>query len=682
MRNPYLEWADSFDSWRQHSAPQDSAEIPLSDEIERIAAGWWHRQHSQPTQSGRSSIPWNESIRATTPSGVLEGIEHLLGRYVTEDVPSAAERLAGRALAYALAESSPDISTLKLIYEGEGIRYGFINAFEPAFILSLCAKPDGKWAWLEALLECQEFTSSPRYQRPIGTNAEAVIDALRQEWEAETDPFCVWNWIRERREVEPGPFLRAWMRLLFALDLGSWLKGINKLPLPALVRSALLNPTVRDDGELLLSLVKSAPPLFDSDGRWTRSVVILLVLDAALAHVEHVYAEVSRRNFVVFVGDSKMLERQKEAEAKLVAAERDLSAWLKEVYRILVLRPDGRQIAIRLDARLIWQVLNGRWGKHGWWSRKEAFYSLTGALAASRVSVTDIHQTWKELEQTGPRSATDNWPAGMGEPEDRHGDGARALRTLGLPLLLTASELTEGRLPSGEPASPILQTERMYLWPWFLELLQGHDLGLLLIAQERYENDTGWWIQWAYNKLAFILEGMPDAADALARGLQSLEPQRRRMKFHYPSLLHAWRVGGSEILLRAGQYLCARQTGSGAPSMHLRKLFLWTFTELHQLYLTAPLEKWHARFDLIRNLLGESFAFAPGIFRDDLTEALEFMLPLISGDSWLVDQAYQLCAENGSNPDLLTEIFRRLGTDPEQAKLERSIWEPDRNSMR
>ena len=267
----------------------------------------------------------------------------------------------------------------------------------------------------------------------------------------------------------------------------------------------------------------------------------------------------------------------------------------------------------------------------------------------------------------------------MGEPVDRHGDGARTLRTLGLPLLLTASELTEGRLPADQPASSVLQTERMLLWPWLLELLQGHDLGLLLIAQENYGNDKGWWIQWAYNKLAFILEGMPDVADALAQGLQSLESQRRRMKFHYPSLRHAWRVGGSEILLRISQYLCARQTNSSGPSMHRRKLFIWTFTELHQLYLTAPLAKWHARFDLIRNFLGESFAFAPGIFGDGLNEALEVMVPLIAGDSRLVDQAYRLCGENGPNPDLLTEIFRRIGADPAQAGLERSIWEPDPN---
>ncbi len=680
MRNPYLEWADSFESWRQHRGHQEPADPPLSEDIEFLAAEWWQRQRSQPTQSEFPSPPWDEKIRATTPREVLEGIESLLGgHHRAGDIPNTAQRLAGRALAHALAGSSPDISSLKLIYEHEDITYEFINAFEVVFIRLLGSKPDRKQAWLEVLLKCQEFTPSPRYQGPPGANTKAAIEALRQEWEAETDPFSVWSWVRERWEVEPGSFLAAWMRLLFTLDPRSWLNGINDLPLPALVHSALRNPRLRDDGELLLSLVEIAPPLFASDGRWTRSVVILLLLDVALLHVEHVYSEVSRRQLVVFVGDSKMVERQKEAEAKLAAAEQDLSAWLKEVYRLLVARLDGIQIAIRLDERLIWQLLNGRLAKHGWWSRQEAVHSLTGALATAGVSVAGIYQTWKALEQSGPRSATSNWPAGMGEPEDRHGDGARTLRTLGLPFLLTASELTEGRLPVGVPISSVLQAERQLLWPWLLELLQGHDLGFLLIAQENYGNDTGWWIQWAYNKLAFILEGTPDVADALAQGLQSLEPQRRRMQFHYPSLRHAWRAGGSEILLRSGQYLCARQTNSNGLSMHLRKIFLWTFTELHQLYLTAPLAKWHARFDLIRNFLGESFAFAPGMCGDDLTEALQVMVPLIAGDSRLVDQAYRLCGENGSNPGLLAEIFRQLGADPDQAGLERSIWEPDPN---
>lgn len=687
MRNRYLEWADSVEPWRRQAQENDrseSAKIIHAESIELIAAEWWQQERLQQSPDERKEPVWPDLLCTAVPIGIRRGIVDLLRDDATEsNVPNAVQRLAGRALARSLAMTRPDLPSLNSEYRRRQARYEFYQAFEAAFIKLLQAAPRQREAWIASLLRPMTFMPIPGSPEQTSINQGTVIAQLQQAWQETTDPFFIWRRSQQRMESNPDAlgFLWGWTRLLLALDLQGWLCGVNALPLPFLMRAAVFEQTIREDGELIQELLRAAPPMFRMDGRWNRSVLVLLLLDVALDHAERVYAAVAHKVHFFSRNDRDSIASRAEAESQRDAAERDLAAWLRDIYSVLLAREDGRLIAIRLQAKLIRQLLTGTPRIAAGWSQRQALHNLTGAMARVSLSVNEIYRVWQGLEQTDPATRDLDWP--VGEPADAEGEGARSLHAVGLPLLLGASELTEVRRTTAENLPAQRQSEQDLLWSWLLDLLQGHDLGLVIIAPEPRVDKSGLWFQWAYNKLAFILEGRADVWQAIEQGIRVLEPQRRRLRFHQPSLWHTWKVGGTEILCRAGQYLCARRISAehGVPC-EVRALFLRIFASLHQLYLTAPLARWHVRSETIREILTDSFAFAPSIFKEDLFKALEVMVPVISEDARLVHQAHQLCVANCPSPSSVTEMFIRLGTDPSRAARESNIWEPDPDSLR
>lgn len=295
-------------------------------------------------------------------------------------------------------------------------------------------------------------------------------------------------------------------------------------------------------------------------------------------------------------------------------------------------------------------------------------HALWETLARHSVRAEMVQQIWQEIETAG-EPADDTWPMRGVTTEDRIGEGCLTLQTAGLPFLLTALAIEGTKSGSALVLPP---DTRKLIWAWFLDLLVAGDVGLRLLdlSHHRLPGDMQ---EWTLNQLAATLVAHADPVLALQDAYSKLEPQRRRSLYKES---YARETKPSEILLRLSQYAAAILSQKMANPSAADALFMMAFRLLHQLYLRVPPTRTRSRYEHLRQLMADSFAFLPAVFGPDLRAVLAQLLPPLSDDPWVLTQAAARLQWNGLPVDNVTLLFSSLGIDLQAAANEVQQWEP------
>ncbi|MDC3959977.1 hypothetical protein [Polyangium jinanense] len=453
------------------------------------------------------------------------------------------------------------------------------------------------------------------------------FDAQVDGWKYELDPLAAWDrrcrgYVAFRGEY---PFFH--LHLLLCIDPAAWCVEVDTLPALDLMDGALFHYThLKENPEQIEALLRLAPRVFEEDGRWasSRSVVALLLTH----HLLHI--------------DSS-------------------EVWLRDAFRVLLERPDGKYIAFAFLGHLAHKELiaDQRFGGHKDEPERKAFKVLA-ELLATRFSVKDARDAWtaaeavakeKHKREKARRVLKEN--DGVPRMADDRGEGARTLRGQGLPLLFgTAVMLGEN------PA----QAEAQAFWSWFEELLVGRDKGLSMARRDNGSTEQ------LIRRFGALLACLPDPEKAFRSIYRNLEPQRRRTTFSHRYEGHDDDIG-SMLLLDIGPYAalywCKRDANAGG-----EPLFWCGYEAARRLWLTS-LQRFSKEK---RKLVCSFFAFLPHIFGENLEEALQRALPPIANDASMVCSAGSLLFRNGVAPERLRPLIRQAGVDLEVALRDAYQW--------
>ena len=171
------------------------------------------------------------------------------------------------------------------------------------------------------------------------------------------------------------------LTLLAARDWQSLARQAEALPLRELREDLWRHHHLHEDRDALLSLLRAAPPVFDSSN-WTGSTSALSALVAAIEHSDQLHAQLTR-TYPPTPG----------VEAKLKAlVEQEIPEWLEQVVEAAIARPDGRLLLLLFGASLVREALRPPWnGQRPWSSTRHALHAIHGVLTP-RPSVAELQQ--------------------------------------------------------------------------------------------------------------------------------------------------------------------------------------------------------------------------------------------------------------------------------------------------
>jgi hypothetical protein len=423
----------------------------------------------------------------------------------------------------------------------------------------------------------------------------------------------------------------------------------------------------REDRDSIEELIPAAPPGFDEHGRWIqgRSVAALLVTDLITQHARELQQALSYP-----VRDYGTDEDQK-AEAKRALEDleqRELPAWMRHAFGLLLQRPDGKHIALGYLAHLSRGTLAGRGqplvDKDRWTADAAALDALAAAFKDASTGVAEVREAWRtaatlahELEEADAKRIRVRPRSARKKTSEREGEGARTLYGDGLPFLYAAAALLGDAVAA--------EREIATLWTWFEELLEGRDPGLSLVTHGASLTDVP-------QRIGFLLSRLPDPDVRLKSAYAKLEPMRRRALFaHRYEELYADLE--SVVLLRVGLNAAANwldRVRVGEHAEAARALFFWIFARARRLWLTAVLDTG----DTKRSLVSLCFAFMPHLFGDALGEALQRTIPPIANDPRVLTEACTNLRINRLDPERLSALIADAGADLRGALRDAHQW--------
>lgn len=666
MKNAHLRWVGEQEGRRLgRFAERISERVPAHARIVQAAAQLWKEaQRSAPTTL---RPVWPAFLQTEVPETLLRAVIAVLEDRLPEEHDDLALWLGGRALGVAIAESPPEPRLLQEILARRQAHVPFLSAFRASFSAALADDPIQRIRWIDFLAKLR-FEPQP----PAHPEQARHMQDLMQRWQQRRSSFELWS-IREfsserfELSLDVGHQL-TYLSWLLEIDASAWLRAVAALPHPALVEHVMLIDQVVDDEARLLTLLRDAPP--EDSERPLAATTVLYLFKGMERHLRRVHGALSE---LVQQGtwDPQAGLMAQEAQVRLSRFQEEESPrWLRSCFEAVLERGDGGVLTVRLSAQLLREELRlPRGTRHREWSAKTPMLRvLCAVLAAHGVGVEQVRALWEQGEASG-EPADNSWPLSTVDAEDRAGEGGVTLKTVGFPLWLTALGLERER---GDSPLPVPIRER--LWTWLVELLKGGDAGLrlldLLAAQEPEE-----WLVWAQQQLAWLWSEQEDPTAALRDVYVQLEPQRRRALYRSD---YSREAKGSELLLRLAQHcaeILAQTRGEGALG---GTLFMDAFRWLHQLYLRQTPSRTVARYEVLRQLMAESFAFLPAIYRAELRPVLEVMLPLIADDAWVVTRAAAGLERNGVARESIVQLFTEFGVDLQAAAEEVQQWEPQR----
>jgi hypothetical protein len=577
---------------------------------------------------------------------------------------ATAEELAeARANARAVAEGPVQVKLLVDALKAQKTnRAGIWHAFTDEFVAAVVMLPQRRGEWSDALKEPFLAAEVRLPQGLLDTREARELAAASREWQQTKAPYSVWSG-REHHVSLYDAEVWSLGPLLIRMHPVDGLSALDVLPYPALMKE-VLRRTCREDRGLIEALVLSAPLVFDTEGAWApgRSVAALLVVEAITEHARKLHEAMSYTARMLADQDRK----QAATQALQDLEEKELPAWLKHAFGLVLQRPDGQQIALAYLEHLCREKLLGRGrahdGQQTWQAGIAALAGLVAALRGTSIGVAQMRALWQRAVKLSADQAAESATRNVvrrrsarDEKIEREGEGARTLHGEGLPLFYGAALL------QGDASGSA--TEISAFFDWFEELLVGRDPGLSLVNHGDSFTDVP-------QRFGFLLSRLPDPDARLRAAYEKLEPQRRRALFSsrydesYPDL-------ESVILLRVGLNAAANWLDRDREQVSAaRALFAWIYAQARRLWLTAVLDTG----DTKQQLVAACFAFMPFVFGELLGEALKETIPPIANDAGMLADACVNLQVNRVEALRLCRLVAEAGADLPGALRDLQQW--------
>jgi len=537
---------------------------------------------------------------------------------------------------------------------------GCWHAFHEEFISAVREAPDRQEQWTLAIGTVFSDARDSILSASMDGEDRRGLRGAAERWRREWNPLSVW-----RHHSSHFSFWRDelwyWGMLFVYINPEEGLRALDAIPHPWLVEE-ILSLHFREDRELIEEMIRAAPPVFDAHGTWVaeRTFVALLVTEMITTHAMALREAISGST----QNHPKGAESHLSDSAIQDLESRELPAWLRRAYGLLLQRSDGLQIALGYLGRLSREVMlgrgRGRDGQEQWNAYSASLVELVAILRPAGVSVAKVRATWVAMERLAEEDALrptrrSVLPPPPNKQTGRQGEGAQRLRSEGLPLLVGAAVMLE--------AAPNSSAEIECLWSWFEELLVGRDPALSLTTH-------GTSLQDIPQRLGFLISRLPDPSSCIHATYLRLEPQRRRAQFSFRYEDYDIDIA-SVILLRVALNAAVNwQESEKDEAGAARELFYWIYGAARRLWLTAVLDTNHRKVRLVT----VCFAFMPFLFSDALDEALKQVIPPIAGDSRLLAEACAMLSANKVEPTLLAEMVTKAGANLRAALHDTRQW--------
>ena len=242
---------------------------------------------------------------------------------------------------------------------------------------------------------------------------------------------------------------------LIHVDARRGLRLCDALPFPGMMEEVFWwGYDVREDRDLIETLLAEAPAAFDGKGAWgsERSVSALLIADLIIQHAEKLQRAVAGRVWTLQAPGGGP-DAPVVAEAMRLRDEvetRELPAWMRRAYGLLLQRPDGRPIALGYLAYVVGRASGEQASAHGrrmWPVYERALEALCEALVAAGVGTREVREAWQRAEEIAKekdqRKPVTRMVRRVEEAyrNEREGEGARILYGDGMSYLLGALRL-------------------------------------------------------------------------------------------------------------------------------------------------------------------------------------------------------------------------------------------------
>jgi hypothetical protein len=570
------------------------------------------------------------------------------------NIPTSEEVAEACASGRAIAEGPAEAALLGRAQDGlQGRRPAIWRAFHEEFVAAAREEAARRTAWTNALENAFEAARARLATDFSGKRDEREFEAASRDWHERTDPFAVWG-KRDPHVSHHHDAIWSLGSMLLQIAPAQGLRAIDSLPYSSLMKE-LLYLFCQEDRALIESLIEAAPPVFDDQGQWRpeRSVTALLVIELITKHAEALHGAVSRPIHLFLDEERRLAARQASDDLE----KHELPSWMCHAFGLVLRRPDGVGIALGYLAQLSRERLLGRGQtppeKDHWRAGDATLVALTAALARASVGVAQARDAWTAAEQRahaaeeGPAKRTSVRPRSARGKNDAESEGARSLRTEGLPFLHGAAVLL------GDAATASGRDLALF-WSWLEELLVGRDPGLSLIHHGTSLSEVP-------QRLGFLLSRLPNPDALLRAAYGKLEPQRRRALFahRYEELYHDLE---SVFLLRVGLNAAVNWfdwVKDGEQADAAREFFFWIHEAASRLWLTAVLDTGETK----RQILVVCYAFMPFLFGERLGDALKRSIPAIANDPRVLTEACVNLRRNGIEAERLRGIIAEAGAE-------------------
>lgn len=550
--------------------------------------------------------------------------------------------------------------------DGTTLRSGFhVTEVREHFIEVVRADSALREAWARHL---RERIESLIPNATTDDSAAALVDGsgpnelgeFVQGWRADTLPSETWNTREHHLRFLPRQRVTelAYANVLLHLDPSLGCRALESLVVPTFVLQALnWGDSLSEDRDLLVEVLRVAPPAFDDDGSWNGHIVVLLALEQVVEHAADVDRALQRLQHLS-PWHIEMPEANAVAHADAVERlwREEISGWFQLAFAIVLQRRDGLKVLQLLLPRL---NAIGLYGGQADRSKTRACSAGIRSLARvllNSVTTAQLRREWAAqeacLSERGLKTKRELQPE---DSESREisplGEGGRSLRADCVPHLLSALALLRGETPG---------TDLQATWAWFGECLHRRAPDL-----ERLDDSNA--ADTLRRQLGALLGRLSSPLESFAETYRKLEPQRRRAEHGYR--YREFRGNEeSKLCLVAGLFAAETLAREAHRVDSAKALFFMVYAHARRLWLTK------GGNDDPERLVAACFAFVHAIFGETLASVLPNLVRPIASEPGLCLAAAANAWVNGVPVDALIALFDRAGVDLIVAAAEEREW--------
>ena len=645
MKNKYIAWLEKYDTTCVQRQKAIEIELAFVEQAEQLANSKVLIDRIVEALEGHLSIgkiyKLNDVPKSlydliqSYPQEFKDALLFTLGCAERSNVSAASQNVAwiitAQAFGKFVARQTPSGQYRRLYHPRDRHPpFSYYREFSVAFHRELADNPTQNQRW-RAFFQIYASNLMPDFEEEMFGPREheiAAARAIHAAWVQNTNPYAlVEERAKYRHHIAYQGTIVSFLELLQPVDRKSWLLAVEALPLPQLIEESVYFVMKEYDDDTFQSLLESAPVMFSSQNGWERKSCILLLVRNIVMQIDHIYRGLQQRAQGGWPTDRAIAL---EAEAHIETfVKSEARLWAVQMYTTVLERADGIEILLFFIKFYINQCTTGANNKQNtaWKAEALAVDVLAELLASRGITTSQLHQRWKDAEDHARKQNKPIPSVGYADEsakDDGVGEGARTLRTEGLPLLLTAIKLWQ----TARSAHSADASSAASLWAWFNQLLIGYDPGLSLLAADEKI--------FCHCLLGDVLAHCSDPPESWRDSFQALEPQRNRIRFRQSASF--WRHGSTDLLngvaLVAWEFLMQKH-GSKCSDTILQRLICDIFDTNWMLYLTSWQTISSGR-DYIRTLV-ENTILAPLLrLPDDSLTAVKSMVAVVQNETELM----------------------------------------------